>query len=148
INAGKSFLAQNSTVTTEANFADGGTIQLSAGKLVYLSNSEVSAVNRSGFATQGNIGMDSPFVILNHSNVVANAFENLQSGNLNIGADVFLASSDSTVFASSVLSLLAAITNISGLLQPLPENIQATALLQQSCAARFSGGKLSSLVVG
>src|SRR5262249_42765213 len=74
---------------------------------------------------------------------------NLQSGNLHIGADVFLASSDSTVFASSELSLLGAITNVSGLLQPLPENIfQATALLQQSCAARYSSGKLSSLVVG
>ena len=66
----------------------------------------------------------------------------IRGGNLTIGADVFLASTDSTLFASSALKLLASITNIAGLLEPLPENIfEATSLLQQSCAARFSEGR-------
>ena len=76
-------------------------------------------------------------------------------GKVTVMSDAFLASQDSSVTASSALStpgtvnIQAAITNVSGLLQPLPENIfQATSLLQQSCAARYSGGKLSSLVVG
>ena len=90
--------------------------------------------------------------VLNNSQITANDFG--PGGNITIVADVFLASQDSSVTASSTLSepgtvdIRAAFTNISGFLEPLPENIfQATSLLQQSCAARFSGGKLSSFVV-
>src|SRR5262249_56451642 len=64
LNTVKSFLAQNSTLTTEAQNADGGTIQLSGGKLVYLFNSEVSAINKSRSYTQGYITIDQALFFL------------------------------------------------------------------------------------
>src|SRR5262249_40213162 len=110
----------------------------------------------------GDIAIDSQLIVLDNSKILANAFGG-PGGNIKITADVFLVNSGGMfstslagiVDASSALStpgtgnIPAAITNVSGLLQPLPENIfQATALLQQSCAARYSSRKLSSLVVG
>src|SRR5262249_15175059 len=75
-------------------------------------------------------------------------------GNITIVADNFLASPDSSITASSALStpgtvdIQARIVDLSGSLAPLPDNVlQATALSQQSCAARFGGGKVSSLVL-
>jgi len=122
--------------------------------LIHLVDSQVVAEVGSGQGKGGNITIDPEFLVLDGSRISANAFGG-PGGNVNIVADVFLRSSDSSVTASSAnntpgtVNIQAAITNVSGLLQPLPENIfQATALLQQSCAARYSGGKLSSLVVG
>jgi len=46
-------------------------------------------------------------------------------------------------------TIQASITDVSGSLAQSPGAVlQATSLLQQSCAARFGGGKTSSLVVG
>src|SRR5262249_9190572 len=122
--------------------------------LLDLLNSQITATVKGGRGTGGNITIDTEFVVLNHSRIAADAFGG-PGGNIRIVADNFLASPDSTITASSALStpgtadIQASITNIVGLLEPLPENIfQATSLLQQSCAARYSSGKLSSLVVG
>jgi hypothetical protein len=155
IHAQDAFRSNNSSVTTQAETADGGNIHLAVGKHVDLFNSKITASVGGGEGKGGSITIDPTFVTLNHSQIAANAFGG-PGGRVNIVADVFLASSDSSVTASSgnpntpgIVNIQAAITNVSGLLEPLPENIfQATALLQQSCAARFSGGKLSSLAVG
>src|SRR5262249_33783820 len=141
-------------ITTDATAVDGGNINLNVAKLVYLLNGQMTTSVQGGQGKGGNINIDPQAVTLNHSQITANAFGG-PGGNIKIVADTFLASQDSSVTASSALStpgtvdIQAAITNIAGLLQPLPENIfQATSLLQQSCAARYSSGKLSSLVVG
>src|SRR5207247_6753474 len=124
------------------------------GKLVDLFNSQITTSVQSGTGSGGNITIDPTFVILNHSQITADAFGG-PGGNITIVSDVFLASPDSSVTASSALStqgtvnIQAPVTNLSGTLAPLPENVlQATSLLRQSCAARFGGGKLSSLVLG
>jgi filamentous hemagglutinin family protein len=150
----KEFHSVNSAVTTQAAFADGGNIKLSVGSLVELVNSRVTAAVGTGNGSGGNITMDPTFVILNNSSISANAFGG-PGGKVTIIANVFLASPDSSVTASSELStpgtvdIQAPITDLSGSLAPLPENVlQATSLLRQSCGARFSGGKLSSLVAG
>jgi filamentous hemagglutinin family protein len=152
--ANNSLRSSGGSITAKSESSDGGNIHLKVGELVDLFSSQITTSVGTGNGSGGNITIDPTFVILNHSHITANAFGG-PGGNIKIVADVFLASSDSSVTASSALStpgtvnIQAAITNVSGLLQPLPENIfQATSLLQQSCAARFSGGKLSSLVVG
>ena len=144
----------NSSIMTTAENADGGNIHLTVGRLVDLFNGQITATVKSGFGDGGNITIDPTFVTLNHSHITANAFGG-RGGNVTIVSDVFLKSTDSSVTASSALStpgtvdIQAPITDLSGALAPLPENVlQATALLRQSCAARFAGGKLSSLVVG
>src|SRR5262249_46044693 len=157
------FEAQNGSVTTGATLADGGNIAITTtGSLVHLTDSQITTSVLGGVGNGGNIVIDSKLSVLDDSKILARAVRG-HGGNINITGDVFLVNSGGMfptslagiVDASSALStpgrvdIQTPITNVSGLLQPLPENIfQATSLLQQSCAARYSSGKLSSLVVG
>ena len=153
VRATDTFRSADSSVTTKADSGGGGNIHLQIGKLVDLSNSQITASVGTGSGSGGNITTDTRFLILDSSQITANAFGG-PGGNITVVADVFLASLDSSIAASSTFStqgtvdIQAPVTDLSGTLAPLPENLlQATSLLKQSCAARFSGGKLSSLLV-
>jgi hypothetical protein len=154
ITAADSLLMRNSSITTEAKQADGGNIQVNAGYKVSLVDSKITASVGGGPDTLGgNITIDPQYVILNDSQIIANAYEG-KGGNIRIIADVFLASPDSIVDASSALGIdgtvdiRAPITNISGTLAPMRGNfLSAEALLRDRCAARVRGGKYSSFVV-
>ncbi len=152
INAGDRFRSLNSTVTTEALQAAGGKIDLRAGSLVYLNRSKVTTSVKSGDPAAGNITIDPQFVVLNHSQIRADAFGG-PGGNVNITANVYL-TQDSIVSASSArgvpgtINIQASITNVSSALAQLPEAVLHGAdLLRASCAARLAGGKASSLVL-
>jgi large exoprotein involved in heme utilization and adhesion len=153
---------QNSSITTGATLADGGNISITTtGSIVHLTNSEITTSVQSGVGGGGNITIDSDLVLLVDSQILANAFGG-PGGNINITADVFLVNVDGMlptslagiVDASSALSSpgivnLPEITDISESIAQLPEApLQATELLRASCAARFAGGKASSMVLG
>jgi hypothetical protein len=147
-------LLEDSSITTEAKYTDGGNIQVDAGYKVSLIDSKITAsVGGGSETTGGNITIDPQFVILNDSRIVANAYEG-KGGNIRIIADVFLASPESVVDASSALGIngtvdiRAPITSISGTLAPMQGNfLSAEALLRDRCAARVRGEKYSSFVV-
>jgi filamentous hemagglutinin family protein len=152
IDAGDAFRSQDSSVTTEARQADGGSISLSARSMVHLIDSKITTSVGSGSGKGGNITIDPTFVILDHSQVRADAFGG-PGGNVNIAAVVYLAT-DSVVSASSALgvpgtiNIQASITNVSGTLAQLPGAVlQAAALLRASCGARLAASKASSLVL-
>jgi filamentous hemagglutinin family protein len=154
LQAGETFRSQQGRVTTAADRAGGGAIALTAGRLVQLSDSELTTTVRGGGGDAGNITLDSPFVVLDGSQIIANAFAGM-GGNIRIGAEVFLADPASLVSASSALGIQgmvdirAPVTTLSGVLAPLPQAfVNVAALLPARCAARLSGGKASSLVVG
>jgi filamentous hemagglutinin family protein len=145
---------QNSVVTTAATTADGGNIVLTAGagSMVDVIDSQITTSVQSGLGQGGNITIDPEFVVLDHSQVRADAFGG-PGGNINIITDIFLAS-ESIVSASSALNapgtinIQAQITDVSGSIAPLPGALlQAATLLRASCAARIATGKASSLVV-
>jgi filamentous hemagglutinin family protein len=154
IDAKYSLLMRNSSITTEAMHADGGNIHIHAGYMVNLIDSVISASVGGGPQTVGgNITIDPEYVILNDSQIIANAYEG-KGGNIRIIADVFLASPDSIVDASSALGIdgtvdiRAPITNISGTLAPMQGNFLSTeALLRDRCIARIRGERISSFVV-
>jgi hypothetical protein len=154
VNAAGSLLMRNSSITTEAKQADGGNIHIDAGYMVNLIDSRITASVGGGPDTVGgNITIDPQYVILNDSQIIANAYEG-KGGNIRIIADVFLASPESIVDASSTLGIdgtvdiRAPITNISGTLAPMQGNfLSAEALLRDRCAARVRGEKYSSFVV-
>src|SRR5262249_35597829 len=98
--AAQAFRSANSSVETQASTADGGNIHLTVGQLVALSNSQVTTSVQSGTGSGGNIIIDPTSVILNHSQIAADAFGG-PGGNITIVADNFIASPDSTVTASS-----------------------------------------------
>ena len=154
ITATYSLLMRDSSITTEAKKADGGNIRVHAGYMVNLIDSVISASVGGGPDTVGgNITIDPQYVILNDSQIIANAYEG-KGGNIRIIADVFLASPDSIVDASSALGIdgtvdiRAPITNISGTLAPMQGNfLSAEALLRDRCIARIRGERISSFVV-
>ena len=94
----------NSTVTTEADSADGGNIMIRAGRMVDLKNSSITATVKGGAGDGGNIEIDPLFVILDRSEIIANAEEG-KGGNIQIMSCVFLSSTDSIVSASSRLGI-------------------------------------------
>jgi len=147
-------LMNNSSITTEAKQADGGNINIHAGYMVKLIDSKISASVGGGPDTVGgNITIDPEYVILNDSQIIANAYEG-KGGNIRIIADVFLASPESIVDASSALGIdgtvdiQAPISSISGTLAPMQGNFLSTeALLRDRCIARIRGERISSFVV-
>ncbi len=103
----------------------------------------------------GNVTIDPQFVLLQNSQIVANAFEG-QGGNIRIQAQrAFLADPASIVSASSalgingVVNIQAPVTSISGAIAPLPQEFAPiTELLRDRCAGRLREGRVSRLVLG
>jgi len=154
IQAGEFFRSRNGAVTTEAETADGGNITLIAGSRVELRDSQITATVRSGVGQGGNISIDPQFVVMQRSQVRADAFGG-PGGNVRLVAGVFLADPASQVSASSVLgingvvNIQAPVTSISGIVAPLPQEFASvTELLRDRCAGRLREGHVSSLVLG
>jgi len=153
INSGIQFISKDSAVTTQATQASAGNITIHAIDMFRLTNSQINTSVAGGPNTiGGNINIDPNYVILQNSQIVAQAFEG-QGGNINIVANVFLLDANSIVDASSQLgvsgtvNIQSPISNLSGAIAPLPDKgINAAALIRASCAARFAGGNRSSLV--
>jgi large exoprotein involved in heme utilization and adhesion len=108
----------------------------------------------SGQGNGGNISIDSDFVALQDGQIRAEAFAG-HGGNIRIAAGVFLADPGSRVSAASTLGIAgtvniqAPVADLSGSLAPLPQTfINIAELLPARCAARLSGGRASSLVLG
>jgi hypothetical protein len=153
ITASDSLLMRDSAITTEAKQADGGNINIKSGYMVQLIDSKITASVGGGPETiGGNITIDPHYVVLNDSQIIANAYEG-RGGNIRIIADVFLASPESVVDASSELGIdgtvdiQAPISRITGTLAPLQGNfLSAETLLRDRCTARIRGEKYSSFI--
>lgn len=155
IDAGSSFVAANSKVTTEASQSDGGNITINARDLIHLTNSQVtSSVGSPTITTTqgGNIIIDPTFIILNNSQIIAQAFAGT-GGNITITAGALFIDPASVISASSQLgvsgtvNIQAPINNLSEAVSPLSATFQqAAALLQARCAAQM-GGRLSTFVL-
>jgi large exoprotein involved in heme utilization and adhesion len=154
IQAGQIFRSRNGAVTTEAETADGGNITLLAGSRVELRDSQITATVQSGVGKGGNITFDPQFIVLQRSQVRADAFGG-PGGNVHLIAEVFLADPLSQVSASSALgingivNIQAPVTSISGAVAPLPQAFAQTAeLLRSRCAERLREGTVSRFVIG
>jgi large exoprotein involved in heme utilization and adhesion len=145
---------RDSTITTESVQADGGDITITTGFLTWLVDSSITATVGGGpQTTGGNIRINSPYIVLKESHVIANAYEG-KGGSIGITADTYLADWTSTVSASSTLGISGQVdinsplVNLSGLLSPLPTALMdITELLVDDCETRYKHRKVSSLVV-
>jgi len=155
---GESLQLQNSAITTAASTADGGNISITTtGSQLYLLHGKITTSVQSGIGEGGNITIGSnahpiEFVILNGSEIRADAFGG-PGGNIDIFAGTFLTTS-SILSASSALGvpgtigIQAGVTDVSSSVSQLPESVlQASTLLRAACATRLAGGQSSSLVV-
>jgi len=155
INAGQQYTSTNSSVTTKADQASGGNITVLATGLVHLTNSELNAsVEGSSTTVGGNILIDPVYVILENSQILAQATQG-QGGNINIFYTGALLADPSTVISASsqfgqsgTVTIQSPISPASGKIVPLGQKpLIATSLLSQRCAA-ISGGSISSFTVG
>jgi large exoprotein involved in heme utilization and adhesion len=155
IEAGQAFQMQNSSVTTEAAHASGGNITINASGSVQLTNSQI---NTSVFGPPGTVGgnitIDPQVVILQNSQILAQAFQG-QGGNISITTNLFLPDSTSVVDASSqsgingTVTIQSPVSNLSANWARLQKSyLEAAALLRQRCAAKMSTGSSSLVMAG
>ena len=155
INAGQQLdLMGKSSITTEAKQASGGDIDIQAVDRVRLVDSSINTSVFGGGGNGGNITIDPNVVVLQGSQVKAEAFQGV-GGDITITTPLFLADSTSEVSALSPFGLNGTVTiqsptsNLSGSLGPLTSKpSQAQALLTQRCAALASGHASSFVVAG
>jgi filamentous hemagglutinin family protein len=158
ITSASNVVMQNSSVTTEASDASGGSIEIDASDtgMIQLVNSRVSTSvgGLTGESDGGNINIDPQFVILQNSQILAQAFAGAGGAIDIIATSAFIADPASIVNASSTLGISGTVNiqsplqNVGGELAPLSEEFSsAAALLAQQCAARAADGKFSTFVV-
>ncbi|UVT21379.1 MAG: filamentous hemagglutinin N-terminal domain-containing protein [Nitrospira sp.] len=154
INSGSTFLMEHSSVTTEASHASGGQITINAPDMIRLIESPISTsvAGAAGDSNGGNIRIDPQFVILQNSEILAQAFAG-SGGAIDVTAGLFLADPSSIVDATSTLGVSgtvqinAAINNLSSVVAQLPESLLAVqTLLRAACAAKLAQGATSSFV--
>ncbi|UVT14835.1 MAG: filamentous hemagglutinin N-terminal domain-containing protein [Nitrospira sp.] len=154
IESGSTFLMEQSAVTTEASHASGGQITINAPDMIRLIESPISTsvAGAAGDSNGGNIRIDPQFVILQKSEILAQAFAG-SGGAIDVTAGLFLADPSSIVDATSTLGVSgtvqinAAINNLSSVVAQLPESLLAVqTLLRAACAARLAQGATSSFV--
>jgi large exoprotein involved in heme utilization and adhesion len=153
VSAYKLTMNNGAAISTEAetSTANGGNITLSVGDFLYLTSSELTTSVKGETGNGGNITIDPDFVVLNHSDIIAQAVEG-HGGNITINAGVYIASADSIVSATSQLGISGTVTingplvDLNGTLVVLSSELRsAVALTRDSCGAR-SGRPQSSLV--
>ncbi|MGH8535815.1 MAG: filamentous hemagglutinin N-terminal domain-containing protein [Gammaproteobacteria bacterium] len=143
-------LFNDSQISVKTAQADAGDISLDVGFLLHLRDSSITTSVAEGAGSGGDINIDPVFVILDNSEIIANAFGG-PGGNVHIVADHFFASPDSVVSASSDLGIDGVVeidspdTDLNAGLIELPADFfDAASLLTQGCAP---GADLSRLVV-
>lgn len=155
IQSGSTVVLNDSSITTEASEASGGLIEVNAPEMVRLTNSRISTSVKGvgGESDGGNITIDPQFVILQNSQLVAQANAGA-GGAITVIAGVFIADPNSLVSASSqsgpqgTVNIQSPVQNVGEQLTPLSEQFSsAAALLAQQCAARAADGKFSTFLV-
>ena len=154
VSASNAFQINGGFVSTEALSSDGGNITINAVTMVDLLNSSITTSVGSGAGAGGNINIDPQFVIVQNSNIIANAFGG-PGGNINITAGLFLIDPSSVISASSALGLNGVI-NVnspvadvtSGVTELPADELDASTLVQAPCAARTAGGTSSLTSAG
>ena len=143
-----------STIATEATSADGGNIEIMATDLLRLTNSRITTSVGTGLGNGGNIVIDPVYVILENSQIIANAFGG-NGGNIDITTNALLQSGDSIISASSALGIQGTIeihapeSDLAGGLTPLPGGlVDPSQLLRESCSARAGRSGNSFVGVG
>ncbi len=142
---------RDGTLTTASSEASGGDITITSRDKLHLISSTLTTSVRGGFGGGGDILIDPSFIILNHSDIIANAYAG-DGGNLLLICDYLFADSASRMEASSELGLDGTIEidtpnlDLSESFIVLPGYRRIPEVLQDDCEAS-SRDTSSSLVV-
>ncbi len=153
IDAGTITLTDRGQITTAAENAGGGAMEIAIDDTLFMFDGRITTSVQFGKGNGGDIIISEPeFIILNHSDIIAQAYEG-QGGNILIVADQFIQSADSIVDASSKLGIDGNIeivspeADLSKVLTVLPSNyLDAARWMETPCDAR-SGAEVSRFVI-
>lgn len=150
--AGDDFVMQNSSMTTQAAQASGGNIKIGAQDQIVLQNSLISASVQGGSGSGGNISIDPTVVVLQNSQILAQAVLG-NGGNITITTPLFFADQTSIVDASSQFGVNGTVTiqsptsNLAGTVASLPSSMRQAQSLQTGRCAALANSQSSSFVV-
>jgi len=150
VELGDSLEMNGGVIATRAVTSDGGNIEVLAPRLIRLAGSQITTSVESGVGGGGNIFIDPQFVLLQDSQIIANAFGG-PGGNIKIIAGQLIADPATIISASSALGIDGAVnidapdTDVSaGLAILSAAYLDASSLMRAGCSAARAG--LSSLV--
>jgi large exoprotein involved in heme utilization and adhesion len=146
-------LLDEATVTTEATQASGGNIKLTSEELISLNDSIIeSSVQGDETTESGDINLDPDFIILQNSQILAQAVEG-RGGNITLIAnDAVLVDSFSRLDASSALGISGTVNIqaptkfLSGAIVPLESQPVEVATLYGARCVAGAGGHFSTFV--
>ena len=157
IDISNSFISTEAVNTSETlvnlnQDKDNGRLFICSQNILQLSNSTITSSVLGGLGNGGDIDIDPEVVLMNHSQIIANAYEG-NGGNIHIIANHFIQSADSVVKASSTygfdgdIYIEAPDSTVSSDLVTLPTNyLDASQWLRTPCSLRTSKD-ISRLVV-
>lgn len=153
INAGQHLDVQNGSITTQADQAGGGDIDIRAIDMVRLvNNSEISTSVKGAEGSGGNIFIDPNTVILQGSSVTAEAVGGA-GGNITFVTPLFLTDVASRVSATSqrgpsgTVNILSPLANLSSTVGQLVSKTSPPQVLLQNRCAALAGGEQSTFIV-
>jgi filamentous hemagglutinin family protein len=144
-------LLDQGSIQTLTKSADGGDVSLSVGRLFDLHDSKVTTSVAGGKGRGGNILINSPLMVLDNSEITANAIGG-GGGDIFIDAGQLIRTPDSAIMASGSvngnITITAPNTDVAGSLVVLPETfLDVSSQLRETCTAR-GGRRTSSLTPG
>jgi large exoprotein involved in heme utilization and adhesion len=122
------------------------------GDLLYLVGSEITTSVKGETGNGGNITIDPQLMILNHSSIIAEAVAG-HGGDITIDAGQFIASTDSTVSASSQLGISGTVlingprVDVNSALVVLSSELRGRAAVFREACAALGGRPRSNLLV-
>jgi filamentous hemagglutinin family protein len=143
-------MTSGGTIETSTEDADGGDIQVTVGRLLWMRDSSITTSVRGGTGNGGNITLEGGAIVLDDSSITANAYGG-NGGNITITADPLLMDENSRITASSQLGVQgtiginAPLVDVGGSLADLPEGMLTDDLAPQTCST--VGDNASSFVV-
>jgi large exoprotein involved in heme utilization and adhesion len=139
VSAFRLLLGNGGAISTDAATANGGNITLKVGDFLDLRSSKISTSVMGATGNGGNITIDPQFVVLDHSQIIAQAIAG-HGGDITIDAGEFLKSADSIVSASSALGISGTVdvigprVDLNGALATLQGKLRApVAVLSDNC---------------
>jgi filamentous hemagglutinin family protein len=144
IKSEKCHIKGNSHISTNASHAGGGIISVSVSDEIFLQQSNVTTNVSDGQENGGDITLQSGMVLLNNSEIQANAFEG-DGGAIFIHTDAYIKSNDSIVEASSergndgTIKIVSPKVSISDMLTVMPSNVlNAEKWIKKPCSKRYN----------
>ncbi len=152
IHAGKQFDVDHGSITTQSNQLNGGNIMIQASDLVRVVDGKISTSALNGVGNGGNITIDPKVVLLQNSEVLAQAKDG-NGGSINISTPLYLKDQSSLVSADSqfgvngTVTIQSPISNLSGSVgQLVSKTTPPQVLLQNRCVA-LAGGEQSTFLL-